>query len=313
MGHSPSIPAEPITVQIDGRLDLDRLPTILERLEPILEPSEPLSFILDLRLVEYATPCGLGALRAAIQYLSENRLIGPDGGYVEPLDRGVARYMRRMDVFAGLVNFNEQEDFERHDPVRFAPMVTFDGEREAAIASRDLVRSIGLGYSERVNTHLRSAVVELAENVPLHSGATAGIAGAQGWLGSGWVEVVVVDRGRGLAQSLRDNPKYGDLSNEEALVRALDVRVSGLLDDRRGQGLWILSEIVKRNGGQIFVHSGDSYLRQTASNIETGRCNVLWPGTMVVLRLQTEQSMDISDLLNQYFPPENDYEFVEFK
>ena len=208
---------------------------MLELVEPLWSVDEPTVFELDLRNVEFVTPCALGILRVSLESAIAAGRTAPGCRLVHPASPDIDAYMRRMDVFAGLVNYSSPEPFRRHDPVRFAPMVTFEGEQGAADAARELVRSIGLGYSARVNAHLRSAMVEFAENVPLHSGVGSGVAGAQGWTGLGEVEVALADAGIGISESLRQNTRYADLSDEEALRRALDVRVSGLADDRRGQ------------------------------------------------------------------------------
>ncbi len=245
--------------------------------------------------------------------MAEKRLVGEGSQIVAPQDEDIERYIRRMDVFEGLVEFSAPENFRRHQTDRFTPVERFETERDAAAVAKKLAKNIGFAYTEPIVWHLIYALVELTENVPLHSGADSGIVCGQGWLGSGMVEAVILDRGVGIAGSLKRNPRYADLSDEEALRKATAVRVSGLDDDRRGQGLWIISEIVKRNGGELYLRSGSAVLEQRGDRVETRTSVCYWPGSIVVLRLNAGKPLDISDVLDRHFPPENDYDFVEYE
>lgn len=70
--------------------------------------------------------------------------------------------------------------------------------------------------------------------------------------------LAVVDAGVGVLASLRQNPRFAQLSNDrKALALALEQGVSGVATDHtRGQGLWHLQQICRKYGGRFTLRSG---------------------------------------------------------
>jgi hypothetical protein len=164
--------------------------------------------------------------------------------------------------------------------------------------------------TESARTGLRRALLELAENVVLHAGPTQGIAGAQGWPALRQVELTIVDRGIGIPNGLRRNPEWQHLSDREALLKGLEIGVTGAVAPtpgygaRRGYGLWEVSELVAVNGGRLHVRCGNYSLIQEGGvpprveGVADG-----WPGTIVVVSFDLDGSFDLEPSWASALPP----------
>lgn len=173
-----------------------------------------------------------------------------------------------------------------------------EAERLATILTRQVTGNLQdvLAYSIR----------EIARNSVEHSCATEYTFAAQYWPSKNAVEVVLSDQGRGLADSLRDNPRLQLENDKEALSLAVLPGISSKAwRERRHYDEWansgyglFMTERLCRLGGSFELMSGDCLLQVNhgASRFSSTH----WPGTLVVLRLDTRQLGSLTDHLRSF-------------
>lgn len=152
---------------------------------------------------------------------------------------------------------------------------------------------------------LAYAVREIVRNVVEHSEGESCTFAAQYWPARDEVEVVVSDQGCGLVASLRENPRLEIASDEDALRLAVQPGVSskawrrGRHNDEwanSGYGLF-MTERLCGAGGSFELMSGSGLLRISPAGTRTAETR--WPGTLVVLRLNTANLGALNETLSR--------------
>jgi hypothetical protein len=114
------------------------------------------------------------------------------------------------------------------------------------------------GADGEVVNQLFEATGELGLNVVEHAGSPAGgFVAAQRYkagMPEEWIIVAVGDVGVGIRESLR--PRYGDMTDGEAVGRAIQWHVSRVPDEGRGQGLPGVVEGVRGLDGVVWIRTG---------------------------------------------------------
>jgi hypothetical protein len=145
---------------------------------------------------------------------------------------------------------------------------------------------IGGGADAEVVIQLFEATGELGSNVVEHAGSpVGGFVAAQRYKAGTPEERIVVavgDAGIGIRESLR--PRYGDLTDGDAIRRAIQWNVSSIADEGRGQGLPGVVDGVKGLGGTVWIRSGAASRRVTRGQARTFEVSRL-QGTIVGARL----------------------------
>ena len=151
---------------------------------------------------------------------------------------------------------------------------------------------------------------EILDNVHIHSGKTLGTVLTHFDSDKNILSVLVADDGMGIHQSLRENEKYKNISEAEAIKLCLEDSVT----DGKGMGfgLYATSRLVKNIGLKFIVHSGHQKLVNTkgiTSIIENG----LWQGTIVYMSITTSKDIDPNDVVDNRTNAEDQYNesFVE--
>jgi hypothetical protein len=126
---------------------------------------------------------------------------------------------------------------------------------------------------ERLSGHTNPAVVdelfeavgELTQNVLDHSGSPAGgFIAAQRYkagMPDDRIVIAVGDVGIGICESLQ--PRYGRMTDAEAIERAIRQNVSRLVTPGRGQGLWSVVDGVNRLKGSLSIRTGRAFRWRT--------------------------------------------------
>jgi hypothetical protein len=142
------------------------------------------------------------------------------------------------------------------------------------------------GTDAEVVNQLFEATGELGLNVVEHAGSPAGgFVAAQRYKAGTPEERIVVavgDAGIGIRESLRT--RYGDMTDSDAIRRAIQWNVSSIADEGRGQGLPGVVEGVKGLGGTVWIRSGAALRTVTRGKAETSGVSRL-QGTIVGARL----------------------------
>jgi Histidine kinase-, DNA gyrase B-, and HSP90-like ATPase len=178
------------------------------------------------------------------------------------------------------------------------PVAHVANEAESPSVTRGLVEAVEESYEIDPITSgaLKSCVNEVVENVFYHARSPIdALVSVQ--TEDRKVELVIVDTGRGIRRSLLEVAEYRAKAHDDcsAIRLALKKNVTTTGDDRRGIGLWVVYELVRRNKGQMLVLSNDGGVDITGEqlvNIE----EYFWPGTLVAVEFDMAQPIDIREV-----------------
>jgi hypothetical protein len=142
------------------------------------------------------------------------------------------------------------------------------------------------GADAEVVNQLFEATGELGLNVVEHAGSPSGgfIAAQRYKAGTPDERIIVAvgDVGIGIRESLR--PRYGDMTDDAAIRRAIQWNVSRVPEEGRGQGLPGIVDGVRGLGGAVWIRSGLASRRITRGR-ETSADVSRLQGTIVGARL----------------------------
>jgi anti-sigma regulatory factor (Ser/Thr protein kinase) len=151
---------------------------------------------------------------------------------------------------------------------------------------RQLLQRYPLTSSSR--RRLTNVLIELSQNIPHHSNATGDIADPMGMSAmhddGAWIHLAVVDKGIGLAGSLRLRPGCGEVSDGTALNRIVFLGMSRHRDPGRGGELRRIADLVRRWEGTLAIRSGDAVLYMDAERGDVYE-SPAFPGVQIGLRL----------------------------
>jgi hypothetical protein len=138
------------------------------------------------------------------------------------------------------------------------------------------------------------AVYEIIDNIRLHSNTPVpGVLTAQYYPHRYRLDIAIVDAGRGIMASLSESQRLW--SHGDAISKAIQRGVTRNPDVGQGNGMAGTCEIVRLNGGELHVWTGD-----VDFTIRKGRDKGFQkisevPGTGIFLRLDTRHSVSLSD------------------
>jgi anti-sigma regulatory factor (Ser/Thr protein kinase) len=242
----------------------------------------------------FAAPREICGLRALIECAAANAAVVT---FDCPLKSEVHRYLGRMDFYSELPSNVRLS----HEP----PIIHRRDQRRSLIELRhvtdvndlqelmDSFWGVSLEHlkSNRLAKAYSTALGAVAENVVDHAASPIGaLVAAQRYERTG-LELCVVDVGHGIPVTLRRNAKYAELSDIDAVVRALDDRVTSTGVEGRGAGLAELcSTIAKAGSATLTIQSGCA---QVTLHGDSGRMYVNrlipgspTPGTWITLLVQ---------------------------
>lgn len=297
-------------VTLRGGYDLDQLERAIRDLQPLFIVNEPVQIRLDLSGAVFIGATTVALIEAALRRIEDLGFAAPGGTIALPRNPLTRMYLHRMDLFRGLETVGElEEEFERRDPVGFRPCQQFRTDAEFFAVSKELAEAM----SERCKTDqeakfaIQVCLNELTENV-LHHAYTdlGGFAVCQGTPKRKRFEVAIVDLGVGIRRSLSKNPKYADIGDDvTAIETALEPRVTATPERNSGIGLSITKLLLRDNGGDLIVRSGLGRVvggaGQQAENMQ-----VELPGTVVVMRANTDRPLDIGKIYEELPSDEDD-------
>jgi anti-sigma regulatory factor (Ser/Thr protein kinase) len=234
-------------------------------------------------------------LVAAARTAFDRQFLGAGSILIAPKSPLTRTYLHRMDVFQLMEVVGLEEDFERHAAVGYRPMRQFEGQ-ECHVVSRELSEAVSercrASQSEKLAIHI--CLDEIAENVIFHArSASGGFAAAQSFRRRPELEIGIVDLGRGIRRSLKGNPRYADVKDDMTAIKtALKPMVTGIPDQNRGLGLSLTKFLLRENGGQLVVLSGNAAVYTGAVDGESVS-STRFPGTIVKMTIRTDQPLDL--------------------
>jgi len=161
----------------------------------------------------------------------------------------------------------------------------------------ELLKSTGLSFDDWEDEDaFRYNIRELIDNALEHGGSPA-IACAQVFRNLGEVEIVVSDYGCGFLHTVARNYKVS--TYEEAIKKALEIGVSGSLrnmyessNKHMGNGLYVISNIIKETEGKMFIISGDALVSLSGRQLTSYKMQENWKGSVVATRFRLDKFKD---------------------
>ncbi len=135
---------------------------------------------------------------------------------------------------------------------------------------------------------------EVLDNVLTHSEKVCGTVMMRYVPKRALIQILVADDGIGIQKSLSSNPLYANLSEEEALKRCIEDKVT----DGKGMGfgLYTTSRLINNVGIRLDIHSGNSVLKYDGMHtlIDKDDC---WQGTIVYFELHSDKDFDPNEIV----------------
>lgn len=146
---------------------------------------------------------------------------------------------------------------------------------------------------------------EILDNVLVHSSKPYGTTVSRYSEKDKMIQVLVVDDGIGIWKSLTMNPKYKDISEEEALRICLNDAVT----DGKGMGfgMYSMMRMINTNGLCLKIHSGNKILRFQKGKIDIEETNY-WEGTLIYFELHSDKEFNANEVLDNRTDCESSFE-----
>lgn len=308
IGSVNEYPDPDVTLTLAGGYWLQNLRRLVTDLQPIWELQAPSIVWIDARRLSFMGPAALALTLATLRSRSVDGLLAEGSRFTLPNSLGIRTYLERMDFLHVLF-----EDMG----VRIAPVGRkpteglrecshFVSEDETRAVAKDLSDALGekVKMDEVAAVSLRLCLSELAENVGYHADTPhGGFAAAQAFSSAKEIEVAIVDLGVGIQTSLAKNPEYREEAQDDvtAIQKAIEPTVTSTPDRNSGYGLAFTELLLQANGGRLIVRSGRGVVQVGDTNLERREAESL-PGTLVALRLRTDEPFDFNtayELLEQ--------------
>ncbi len=302
-------------IKAPNKVTFDKIGNVLAHLEPSLraeEPGETRQALLDMTSVAFCSPTGITILAAAIEDLFLRGALR--GGEIwMPRSPLLQQYLQRMNFFSELRVSMPPESFERREPKGFSPVTHVQGEDGSPAATRALADAVQeqARLDEPSLGALKSCLNEIVENVFYHAESPIeALVCAQAYKKKKVAELVIADTGRGIRAALSKVPEYRDQVTDDctAIRLALEKNVTATGDVKRGIGLWVASEVIRRNEGELLILSQDGGLLVDGDG-EHDVTEHFWPGTLVVVEFRTDRPINTMAVYDSGEFPDDDDSF----
>jgi anti-sigma regulatory factor (Ser/Thr protein kinase) len=306
-------------IKAPNKVTFERIGSVLQGLEPSLranQPGEARKILLDMTSVAFCSPTGITILAAAIEDLFLRGALR--GGEIwMPRSPLLRQYLQRMNFFSELKVSMPEESFERREAKGFHPVTHVEDEDASPAATRALAAAVQehANLDEQSLGALKSCLNEVVENVFYHAQSrTEAIVCAQAYKKKQKAELVIADTGRGIRAALSKVPAYRDQATDDckAIRLALEKNVTTTGDVRRGIGLWVASEVIRRNEGELLILSRDGGLLVDGDG-DHDVTDHFWPGTLVVIEFRTDRPINTTAVYDSgEFPDDTDSDSFDF-
>jgi hypothetical protein len=289
-----------IRLEIPSDVNFAGVKEVLAQLKPLLtggESDQPRLVVVDMRSVDRCSATGITILAAALEHLFMCKKLRPGSEILAPFSSDVTQFLWRMNFFAELgVN---RKDLPVHTPPHgFRPVTHVANDTESPSVTRGLVEAVEESYTIDPVTSgaLKSCMNEVMENVFYHAlSPIDALVSLQ--TEDRKVELAIVDTGRGIRSSLLEVERYRRKAGDDcsAIRLALKKNVTTTGDDRRGIGLWVAYELVRRNEGQMLVLSNEGGVDISGESFVDVK-EYFWPGTLVAIEFDMARPIDIREI-----------------
>jgi len=298
-------------IVLSGNIELINIDKVLKQLTYDLSVE---TIRMDLSDVTFMEPAGLGLLTAYLNYihsLAVSKQIDIKFFTIPPKNPSVNRYLQRMNFYDN-VGIAMDESFIRHNGKgQFKEVLIINSEEECNNVAEDLTRILKTQtqIDDSFLSIMEYSVTEIAENIFHHaSSVIGGVVCAQSY--GNKVQICIIDAGKGIPQNIRTIKGCESYDDKNALEKAIELRVTSTPERNSGLGLFFSSQITAKNGGTFTIHSLNGSI--TLGRFGTRKKDApFWQGTAIVFELPGKIKMSIKELMDKYYPPENDFEFIQ--
>jgi anti-sigma regulatory factor (Ser/Thr protein kinase) len=153
---------------------------------------------------------------------------------------------------------------------------------------------------------IKMCLLEIFNNISDHSKQQIGSAFIQHYPSKNTVSIAISDFGVGIPYNIKKS--FPQLSDAEAIEKATERGFSTKSTPRnRGAGLdTLINNVVKNNGGDVYIHSNCGILNCIYANddikLKNITTSVFYPGTLIEINLRT-------DTIENILEEEEDYEW----
>ncbi|MBP6827156.1 MAG: STAS-like domain-containing protein [Saprospiraceae bacterium] len=183
----------------------------------------------------------------------------------------------------------------------------YETDSDTNALSTEILRSISQEVlcEEGVIDALLWCMNEIMDNVIVHSNTSSGFVMGQIHKQTRHIAFCVYDHGQGIFNSLKDSP-HAPKNPLEAIQLAIQERVTRDKKVGQGNGMWGLSEIVKKNAGRLTIISGSGFYMRSNGDVKTGDYfNYLSPtngACLVDFQLNYNKEISLAEALKGHKP-----------
>lgn len=299
-----STESDTFCLKLPNKLTYEHIGKVLDQLEPVMKAGSEAhqqGMELDMSSTVFCSPTGITILAACMERLWQEGKF-TRGTVLHSKNPLAVQYLKRMDFFKEL-SIPVEENFERKEPVGFRPVTHVKGENEAPSVARDLVDAVGERNDLDAPTEsaLKVCFSEVVENVFYHAESPIdALVSIQAYKQPrkkykgqpARTELVIVDAGKGIRPALAESEYAEQVTDDySAIELAVQKNVSATGDIRRGIGLWVASEVVRRNEGQMLILSNEGGMKVDADG-KHRLDDHFWPGTLVAIEFRMDRPID---------------------
>ena len=113
-------------------------------------------------------------------------------------------------------------------------------------------------------------------------------------------EIVIVDTGRGIFNSLRENPQYASYSEQEAIECCIKQGYTRG-NAGRGNGLFHTTRFIQESRGMFCLYSGNYAISIGAKRQKTWKLPH-WQGTIILMKLRPNVSVNLENIFGNEVP-----------
>lgn len=253
-----------------------------------LQPSEQVCF--DLSNINWICPVLLLPICA---YIYET-----NSKYVLPINNSVKSYINTINFPSGVQTISEDQKYHTYIPIVFLQKVdSIDGKEKLESWFQELVYH-NMKIKGNKNA-IFAPITELITNIFEHSGKSHGWVLAQIYPFQNYVDVCIVDTGRGIKQCYEEELNMKLNSHLEAF-EMLANRESSKSNKERGYGIYMSKKLIcKALDGNFVLLSGNAgwNIDSDSSNM-TEIANFYWQGVIASYRINfPNKQVDFYDFL----------------
>lgn len=211
-------------------------------------------------------------------------------------------YLQRINFFKEL-ELEYNECFSRHESSgKFVEIshMTEDTSNETVTRIMKIIEA-KMPLSENLIQCLNYCFWEAIDNIHEHAESQiGGYAVAQYYPSNKEIEIVIADTGRGIFNSLRENPDYASFTEKDAIeccVKQGYTRGNA----GRGNGLFHTTRFIQENQGMFCLYSGH-YALYIGSRGQKTLELPYWQGTMIHMKLRADVAVNLANIFGNEVP-----------